>query len=261
MAENIPSKPPKTIYKYRDWANDNHKRILTENEIYLSSPGDFNDPYDCKIATHFLSLDNPDKVKQYIEARRPESDLDEKGIAILEERLNNISEYWDMFQALEFTMIDQHYGVLSLSARWDSILMWSHYANFHKGFCVGFNEEKMRTSGLFDCGGLVKYSDDFPLIDPHANEIDKMFLQTQYKAKNWEYEEEYRLSKLFYPSAPTINQRVKKINSEFIEEVILGMGISHQYSFEIQAICKTKNIPVSQIKRLPFKFEIVKVPL
>lgn len=261
MPVNIPLKSPKTIYKYRDWTNDNHKTILTDNEIFLASPGEFNDPFDCKIATHFLSLDTPDKVKHYIEARRHESELDEKGIAILEERLNNISEYWDMFQALEFTMIDQHYGVLSLSARWDSILMWSHYANFHKGFCVGFNEEKMRLSGIFNCGGLVKYSDDFPLIDPHTNEIDVMFLQTQYKAKNWEYEQEYRLSKLFSPNPPTNIQRVKKINPEFIEEVILGMGISYKYRSEITAICKAKNILVSQIKRLPFKFELVKVPL
>ena len=30
-------------------------------------------------------------------------------------------------------------GVLCLSACDNSILMWSHYADEHKGFCIGFN--------------------------------------------------------------------------------------------------------------------------
>lgn len=31
------------------------------------------------------------------------------------------------------------FGVVSFSKRNDSILMWSHYADSHKGFCIGFH--------------------------------------------------------------------------------------------------------------------------
>jgi len=31
------------------------------------------------------------------------------------------------------------YGVLCFSRRWNNILMWSHYADGHKGICLGFD--------------------------------------------------------------------------------------------------------------------------
>ncbi|MBV9575704.1 MAG: DUF2971 domain-containing protein [Gammaproteobacteria bacterium] len=34
-------------------------------------------------------------------------------------------------------------GILSLSSCNDSILMWSHYADFHKGFCIGFKTNSL----------------------------------------------------------------------------------------------------------------------
>ncbi|MBL7103181.1 MAG: DUF2971 domain-containing protein [Bacteroidales bacterium] len=40
-----------------------------------------------------------------------------------------------------FKKQNDHYGILSLSAKWDNILIWGHYAEKHKGFCIGFNEE------------------------------------------------------------------------------------------------------------------------
>src|SRR3954471_5525958 len=30
-------------------------------------------------------------------------------------------------------------GVLSLSERWNSVLMWSHYADNHRGVCIEFD--------------------------------------------------------------------------------------------------------------------------
>ena len=52
---------PKIVYKYRDWNNHLHKRILLYNEVYLSPPDDFNDPFDCEIYTNFLLLKEDEK--------------------------------------------------------------------------------------------------------------------------------------------------------------------------------------------------------
>ena len=46
---------PAILYKYRDWKNEFHKGLLTHNEIYFSSPKDFNDPYDCRITERFTN--------------------------------------------------------------------------------------------------------------------------------------------------------------------------------------------------------------
>uniref|UniRef100_UPI0020CD2CC1 DUF2971 domain-containing protein n=1 Tax=Vibrio cholerae TaxID=666 RepID=UPI0020CD2CC1 len=36
-------------------------------------------------------------------------------------------------------IIDQSYGILCLSAKEDSLLMWSHYGNSHKGYVIEFD--------------------------------------------------------------------------------------------------------------------------
>lgn len=41
-------KPPKILYKYANWSNDYHKKLLITPEIYFASPSSFNDPFDCK---------------------------------------------------------------------------------------------------------------------------------------------------------------------------------------------------------------------
>ena len=57
-----------------------------------------------------------------------------------------------------------------MSGRWNSILMWSHYGDNHNGFCIGFNEMKMRNNGLFHRGGTVNYSKSFPELNPLSDE-------------------------------------------------------------------------------------------
>ena len=43
--------------------------------------------------------------------------------------------------------------------------MWSHYANNHTGFCVGFDEKMMKYSSLFDKGAMVDYINEYPEIN------------------------------------------------------------------------------------------------
>ena len=60
----------------------------------------------------------------------------------------------------------------------------------------------MRNCGLFGKGGSVAYTEDFPELNPLEQEhtMEKSFKQTHNKAKDWEYEEEHRLTNLFFPN-------------------------------------------------------------
>lgn len=40
---------PRILYKYRDWDDENHRKILHENSIYLASPKSFEDNMDCNL--------------------------------------------------------------------------------------------------------------------------------------------------------------------------------------------------------------------
>ena len=66
MAKNYAENYPKIIYKYRSWANEYHRNILLKNQVYLSSPIEFNDPFDCKIPKNFLLIDSPEKIEKYV---------------------------------------------------------------------------------------------------------------------------------------------------------------------------------------------------
>ncbi len=54
------------VCKYRDWSNVSHRNLLIYNELYLASPNDFNDPFDCRIYPNFTNL-NESEIEEYIE--------------------------------------------------------------------------------------------------------------------------------------------------------------------------------------------------
>jgi hypothetical protein len=266
-----PSNYPETIYKYRTWTNSHHKKILTENQLYLATPKDFNDPLDCRIGNNYGLLDTDEKIEEYAEivTERHKVAVMKMGLDPQSEKQRIIRELQTDMKSVQkgddehiFTMQDKHFGVLSLSERFDSILMWSHYADFHKGFFVGFNEEKMRQSNLFGKGGPITYDTEFPKIDPRNNRgMDKSFVQTHTKAEDWAYEKEYRLTKLFFPNEPEQNARIVTFPAELISEVILGLKMPEEHKKEIIEIAKQKKIPIFEIEQIQAQFKLVKKPV
>jgi hypothetical protein len=262
---SVPEDYPKIIYKYRGWSNYIQKAPLIKGELYLSSPSDFNDPFDCRIPANFIDLSDTE-AKEYAEAvvERHKEHLLAEGYNLTNERdfiYNRVTNEREDMQASHekqtFESFDKHMGILSLSARWDSILMWSHYGEQHHGYCIGFNEEKMRNSRLFGSGGPVQYPEDkkYPEIKPiDETKPNTMFISAFNKSHEWNYEEEYRLTKLSYPNPFEQKDRVITVPNEFIEEVNLGLRISETNRNEIIKLCQKRSIPVYQLNKVPFHF-------
>ncbi len=261
-------KIPEIVYKYRDWNNPFHKNILLHNEIYLASPKDFNDPFDCRIPINFQVLSDEEKEKfkveiviQQIQKNPGAGDILASKLNDLDERMNDIEKFQEGYEEFYFNQIDTNYGIFSLSKTFKGILLWSHYSNNHQGFCVGFREEKLRESCSFIARtGIVSYETNFPRIKPKVREtfeekLTRIHVQTTTKSKDWEYEEEYRLIKVF-ERKPQSFERCFQLPNEVFSEVILGIDISPKNKEEIIYVCKIKNIPVYQAKKVPFKFEI-----
>jgi hypothetical protein len=81
--------------------------------------------------------------------------------------------------------ISETTGILCFSKNWRNPVQWSHYAEKHKGICMGFDIPKRLLAE-------VEYVDE--RLSP-VNDIDiammKRFLATKFS--HWVYEEEYRL--------------------------------------------------------------------
>ncbi len=257
---------PTTLYKYRNWTDIYHKNILLKNQLFLASPKDFNDPFDCRIAPNFKLLDTKEKIQRYVDEAlirhfdtltKDNRDLVFEQKRLEERLLNNIEDVQKDHEEEYFNTRDIYFGVVSMSTRWDSILMWSHYSDSHKGICVGFSEEKLRESGLFGAGGQVHYptNNEYPQIDPfEKDKIENIITETQSKASDWSYEKEFRLSKLFYPHVPTKEDRTIAVPDDYFTEIILGLKIPENDEKEIIDIAKTKNIKVYKVAKVPLKF-------
>ncbi len=259
---------PEKVYKYRVWKNGSHKNLLLYNELYMASPKDINDPFDCRIPPNFKNLTVKEKdnyindlaIKQFHEIEQKGLNL-ENVIKDLEKRMDNPEKFQKEAEKYIFELQDKYYGILSLSKRWNGILLWTHYSDCHKGFCVGFSTEKLWKTGLFGKAALVEYDKIFPEIKPTVSKdkIDvakKAFVQTHTKSEDWTYEEEFRFVNVYFPNEPKPFERIVQVPDDVFAEVTIGINISSEDRAEIVEICKRKNIPVYQAKKKDFLFEI-----
>ena len=261
----------KILYKYRSWSNAYHRDILHFNEVYMARPGDFNDPFDAQIPKNHLLLDTDEKRKKYVfeKLREIEPRSDPKSSEFVEkfrvglERLSNLEEYQKMYEELYLSEEDKRVGLISFSMRWNSILMWSHYGDMHKGFNVGFHMDAMNDSKLFGKGGPVSYEEEFPQIEPKGKMdreefMKESFRRTNTKALEWEYEEEYRLE-IFGQKELSMDDRIIRIPSECFAEINLGIKFPKSEAKKVLEIADVKSIPVYQLEKVPFKFELDRV--
>jgi hypothetical protein len=252
---------PKTLYKYRIWNDRFQKKLLTKNEIYLASADQFNDPFDVTLPFKYKEGDlTPVNLfqKLYLTAKDMHPEYTEQEIhQMCFERQNSgvfdDGQYWrDEYERIKKRLNDE-YGILSLARRKDNILMWSHYANSHKGFCVGLD-----TSLLFDSiqGMLshVHYSNEFPQLELFGNPTLTMMDLLTTKSRLWNYEKEIRLTK------HNASRQVFKLPKETFKEIIIGMNMPKVHSDVIILLVK-RRFPKMKIYQSHMNLEKFKIDL
>lgn len=162
--------------------------------------------------------------------------------------------------------------ILCLSETSDNLLMWSHYADSHKGFVVEFNTEhsffNQKRSNKDEFGHLrkVNYVSEIPKLDPLCDEKIDYFLT---KSSEWEYEKEWRMLHLQAHSSLTINSENSKYNlykfpSAAVKSIILGCKISPEFEKEIVKLLKTseryQHVAIYKAKRHEGSFKLLITP-
>jgi hypothetical protein len=255
---------PDTLYKYRSWSNDNHKRVLTHNELYLASASQFNDPYDFSLPFRYRKEDmTPENIfLKLLEVGRREFgaiSAEELHRRCYERQMSGAFDdgnYWKEIHPGFIEMLHSSFGILSLTSKKDNFLMWSHYADSHNGFCVGFDKKELLKpiQGSF---GKVIYSSSIPeigLFDDSLSGFVEIFMT---KSNVWEYEDEYRLVKIG-ASKQSIN-----FNTSSIKEVVLGFKMPEKYKVQIveHGLKKFNNASFYECRLSfeEFKLELVRI--
>jgi hypothetical protein len=248
LREKLSRQPPPVLYKYRSWDNKLHQSLLRDNKIFFASPQAFNDPFDCRIPIRCDLLTEKQKYELYLEAARGRwPDRPEEEIAREAEELRRGARFDDpvMLSQLQqkWENILLGWGVFSLSEDPTSILMWSHYADCHRGFCVGFKtaewdveERRWEQQGIQTHGHPVIYEDKYPTIlpDNSRNNYDiKQVLLT--KSELWAYEKEWRALLFFQTNKPLC------IRDAVFSEVILGCQMPPEYKSQVVEVVRGKS--------------------
>ncbi len=118
--------------------------------------------------------------------------------------------------------IHNNNGVICFSETWQNPVMWSHYADKHKGICLGFDVPDQLAMP-------VSYSET-PLRIENASQLTKKQLQAEFAArlltlkfKDWCYERERRIFiKLDHSTAESGLYFLDYSDGLMLREIILG---------------------------------------
>lgn len=183
-----------TLYKYRAYSAYSLE-MLINRELYFARPDQLNDPYDCRLNIR-------DSLGAAI-ARAGQ--IQNRSLHERLQRLRGIDHVYDKMDRDLSSL-----GVFSLSRTPTHVLLWSHYAQNHTGFCVGFRFSDALTTHQSPHGIIgatdVGYSTSNPFIEffeevassstvPEWGEVWQTLLSVgmAVKADTWRYEEEVRI--------------------------------------------------------------------
>ena len=257
--DSLMRRMPSKLYKYSgvsgprlDWV----RRLLLDSELYFPPPKTFNDPLDCRISFHYDS--SALRIEQYwrhfVREQFPGRPMREHKARIRElvsesrtpqgrERLNE-----PFFEGL-----DQK-GIVCLGGRPNNVLMWSYYAEGHKGIAIQLNMTPEHLYAIREQYFIVdvKYCRDFPRINYYeSSELEKAKRVFGTKAEAWAHEGEWRIV--------LIDQvGYVRIPPAMIGAVILGLRIDEESEEQIKRWVEERTVltELLRVKNVSDSFEL-----
>lgn len=154
-----------------------------------------------------------------------------------------------------FSMINSQFGVCSLTQKFNDVLMWSHYADSHKGFLIEYDLhdyiEDLKENNIFLYP--VSYQDERISIDENIlqkiniydisvegkNTLAVLFLKGLLtKKKDWEIEKEWRSIKILGFHNGISDVEVRKVPSPKISGIYLGNKMPERVKKNINRVIR-----------------------
>lgn len=267
-----PSEHPSRIYKYRSFSNRTIE-MLVEDTLFYADPSTFNDPLDTRPTLHAdvevavlqemlrtfverrtsaemeaaaktIRYKGPRTVDHILKLGRTQADKVLQDIAYNSGDPSLEMDDPEMFLLRNYNereLLRQYdKGIVSMSERWESPLMWSHYGDQHHGICVGYSVPADAEEGVrkvqYGGGRIVAASLIASMLrgDPGAQrQVDNLVLLR--KAEDWSYEREWRL----------IGRRGSQDSPLELEEIIFGIRCDIAVKFAVIQALAGRRRPIS----------------
>lgn len=182
------------VYRYQAPKKRNIQNVEA-NLLWLSHPSRFNDPFDCAEA---MIYSRPAEVKSdiFYDAFLNFNDVQMMEFAqdlVAAERSAENPDLVLPKNVYFHGQLSAANGVTCFSELSNHLLMWSHYADSHRGFCLEFSTDYPPfREQLFQ----VSYETRMPTVVPSERDFGKLFDLRGFiliKAREWQYEKEWRI--------------------------------------------------------------------
>jgi hypothetical protein len=251
---------PSSFFKYRPWLPQPQRQqdgsftavnyteaLLREARFYCQGPRDFDDPHDSH--TGVVPTGSEHDIDRFVM-----EDMAPVVGAMRRSRLTSLTQLGTV-QTPEANAALRHragrtarrnYRILCLSASCDSELMWSFYADYHRGICLEFDGAEP----CFDGVAEVRYAEQPPALG--CDDARPLHADALEKSLAWRHQEEWRLlSSAEYRSFPP----------SALKRVILGYRFpENAFDSLTQALVdKSYRVEIAQMQRQPSSYHFTPV--
>ena len=223
---HTPRQLPAILYKYMP---ANRSQIFDDWLIRFTQPKALNDPFEMR--PHISGYGTPEQVREIATRRWEEhareaydelvrtrgrrlsfedfrARIERDRVPQIEAALRRAGDHNPTMVAHIDAMMNKSIGVLSLCEHADSLLMWSHYGDSHRGFVIAFDttatffhqmeppehanaepEEAAQFAEEYGRLRYIRYREERPSVIV----TDMPFDTIMTKGKEWEYEDEWRM--------------------------------------------------------------------
>lgn len=196
IRKRIKQPPPRFLYKYRGFAGefdeDNLRDAIVHSVVRLSAPVEFNDPFDmrCRFIVEGTEQERLARYTSLIDEQMRYASPADKRVAI--GNMMAATQHGGKIQR-SVSSIRQTTGVYCFAGNAKSVLMWSHYADKHRGVCLQFDTSRdfpvlSRAVRVIQVKG-----ENLPTVNYIVGFMDQIEGMLLSKHEGWEYEQERRI--------------------------------------------------------------------
>lgn len=246
--KNIPLK----LYKYQPYKEDRISAVINK-KLWFNIPKNMNDPFDSRGVYW-----NIDEIVDFLKTR------------VQKEKINEFGSICSIIDSA-IASLRNNIKITCFSEDNMSNLMWSHYAENHKGFCIEYDftqlsYEKELTKFLFPIGyGSRRYDITDLLkivIDKHDDQrVNLFFFLMLLKQSNcWLPEKEWRIIKMRRPEEKVFESGYEDCPLK-PTAIYLGVNFDKNEVHTVKEKLKSLDIPIYALKVSNSEFFEMKLEL
>lgn len=239
---------PKKLFRYMRF-DEYWKKNIFEGQVFLSPANRVNDPFDCLVyINHKLYAEKMYEIVKRIFPKVDDKILHEEVDAEIDGDLDK--RLYEMKNSLRIACFTENYL---------SPLMWAHYADSHKGFCIEYDLRKLAYDYRWGLLPVIYSNKRYDATKALTTRDSNIAMNPYFfKSSHWKYEKEWRM---VVPSNMFTDDEYYADFSSGISAIYLGLESHKEYKNEIDEIVKkypSGSIPIYKIYLKPDSYKLNK---